>query len=177
MIDKIYVMSRPDGWHKIGVSSDPSYRRKFLGSGVRVSYLVELGNRNAFIVEKYAHMAMAGAENSGEWFNAPRRECLAAIRAALDVYELCGPDQWKRVAEAKWRASGCRGVRGNLKGRAGVVLTAEQKREWGRIWRSKDYDTNGEALAAMGRPFNAVTANKLFGPSGRAPGARKRNET
>lgn len=59
-------------------------------------------------------------------------------------------------------------------GRKGITLTAEQKREWSRVWKSKDFETNKEALAAMGDPFNAVTANKLFGPSGRAPGARKR---
>lgn len=62
-------------------------------------------------------------------------------------------------------------------GRKGITLTAEQRREWGRMWKSKDFETNKDALAAMGDPFNAVTANKLFGPSGRPVGPRKRNET
>ena len=61
-------------------------------------------------------------------------------------------------------------------GRKGITLTAEQRREWSRVWKSKDYETNAAALAAMGDPFNAVTANKLFGPSGRSPGPRKRND-
>lgn len=61
-------------------------------------------------------------------------------------------------------------------GRKGITLTAGQRKEWSRIWKSKDYDTNAAALAAMGEPFNSVTANKLFGPSGRAPGPRKRND-
>lgn len=61
-------------------------------------------------------------------------------------------------------------------GRKGITLTAEQKRDWGRIWKSKDYATNDDAIEAMGKPFNSVTANKLFGPSGRSPGPRKRND-
>lgn len=176
MIDKIYVMSRPDGWHKIGISSDPSYRRKFLGAGVRHMHSVELGNRNAFIVEKYAHLEMVGVNNSGEWFDATAAACLAAINAALDRYERCGPEDWKKIVDAKWRASGRRGSNNGIIGRKGITLTAEQKREWGRMWKSKDYETNAAALAAMGDPFNSVTANKLFGPSGRAPGPRKRED-
>lgn len=173
MIDKIYVMSRPDGWHKIGISSDPHYRRKFLGAGVRLVHSVELGKRNAFIVEKYAHTAMGDAQSEGEWFAASADACIAAIETALDQYETCSPEQWKKIVEARWRASGQRGSNNGKIGRKGITLTAEQRREWSRIWKSKDYATNEEALEAMGKPFKKVTATKLFGPSGRSPGPRK----
>lgn len=176
MIDKIYVMSRPDGWHKIGISADPHYRRKFLGAGVAFVHSVELGKRNAFIVEKYAHMAMGTVQSEGEWFSASADDCISAINVALERYEACSPEQWKKIVEARWRASGRRGSNNGKIGRKGITLTAEQKREWGRMWKSKDYETNAAALAAMGDPFNSVTANKLFGPSGRAPGPRKRED-
>ena len=178
MIDKIYVMSRPDGWHKIGISSDPMLRRKSVGHrAVVVVHTRDLGNLKAYIVEKSAHMEMGEVERSGEWFNSSSDNCVAAINRALTRYNECGPDEWKRTVEAKWRASGRRGINNGKAGRSGITLTAEQRREWGRMWKSKDFETNKDALAAMGDPFNAVTANKLFGPSGRPVGPRKRNET
>lgn len=82
-----------------------------------------------------------------------------------------------KVAANSLRAGSRRPPPGFKKlGRPGFQMTAEQEREWRKIWKSKDYATNAEALEAMGNPFNAVSANKYFGPSGRAPGARRKDD-
>lgn len=41
------------------------------------------------------------------------------------------------------------------------------------IWKSNDYDTNADAIAAMGKGWSVSKAIKTFGPSGRVTGRRK----
>lgn len=47
------------------------------------------------------------------------------------------------------------------------------KPEWVKIWKSRDFATNKEALEAMGNPFGMTRAIGLLGPSGRPPGGWK----
>lgn len=47
------------------------------------------------------------------------------------------------------------------------------KPEWVKMWKSRDYATNKEALEAMGNPFGMTRAIGLLGPSGRPPGGWK----
>lgn len=60
-------------------------------------------------------------------------------------------------------------------GRPGIELDKATFEEWADIWRSPDYSTNAAALRAMGSPFVQSVAHKLFGPSGRAVGGRKKH--
>lgn len=113
-------------------------------------FVAELGRVGAVGIEVYTGRSTAKNEE--------RRAMVREASAALRNGSRRPPAGFKKV------------------GRKGIVLTSEQKREWGRIWKSKDYPTNKDALAAMGEPFNNVTATKLFGPSGRPVGPRKRED-
>lgn len=113
-------------------------------------FVAEIGRAGAVGIEVYTGRSTAKPEE--------RRAMVREAAAALRNGSRRPPAGYKKV------------------GRKGITLTAEQRKEWSRIWKSKDYATNEEAIEAMGNPFRKVTATKLFGPSGRSPGPRKQDD-
>lgn len=170
--DKIYVMSRPDGRHKIGISGNVDGRRRQVGAGVKLVKAFR-PNGNVFMIEKLAHAEMAGVESYAEWFAADADACILAVRRAVEKFHrMGGADGYTKQREAKWRKNRKPRTIGGKVGAPGKEFTADQIDAFASIWTDHTHKTNRDALIAMGKPFGMVTANKLLGPSGRKAGPK-----
>jgi T5orf172 domain/Ribbon-helix-helix protein, copG family len=87
---QVYVMRRADGAVKIGISADPSSRRKAVSSAVRqtVSHLASTHPmKNAREIELIAHKILADKHEYGEWFWVTVDEAKSAVEMAVDIFE------------------------------------------------------------------------------------------
>jgi hypothetical protein len=101
----VYVASRADGFHKIGVTYDAEQRLRVLSRNTKAElrpiWLVrayDLG-RSAPTVEKAAHAEMLASGHEMlplEWFDASASECVAAVERAIRLIDQIGTEGWKR---------------------------------------------------------------------------------
>jgi hypothetical protein len=106
----VYVVSRVDGFHKIGVTYDAEQRRRVLSRNTKAE-LRPIGLVRAYYlgqaaptVEKAAHAEMKAAGHEMlplEWFDAPAEECVAAVERAIRLIDKIGTHGWllKRTRE------------------------------------------------------------------------------
>jgi hypothetical protein len=87
---RVYVMRRADGAVKVGISTDPPFRRKAVSSAVRqtVSHLASTHPmKNAREIERIAHKILADKHEYGEWFWVTVDEAKSAVEMAVDIFE------------------------------------------------------------------------------------------
>lgn len=104
----LYVASRRDGWHKVGhCFGDAKFRAYWLHyrtqhdlRPVRIVWSVPVQRRGILSLERSVHKRLdqlgferAGQKTNTEWFNAPAKECIAAIREAMETW----PDVTERM--------------------------------------------------------------------------------
>ena len=177
-LECVYIATRADGWHKVGYSGRPKHRM----GAIRAKLVREFWHeREGLQVEFTAHrlLDLAGHERQGEWFSASEPACVRAIKRAGRIVAAGQCESYRRAHRVFRRRKDDREVQAAcLTRREHAILRDtpdDTLNKWIAIWKSDDYTTNDAALKAMGRPFNAVTANKLFGPSGRPPGGHRDN--
>lgn len=107
----VYVASRSDGMHKIGVTGDVEKRCATLSRmlpkhrPIHVLRSFDLGY-DAPLIEKVAHHGMVSkgyAMHRLEWFDASAETCIAAVDGAIQLIAEIGRDGWvkHRVAARK----------------------------------------------------------------------------
>lgn len=73
--EKIYLISHPEGFHKIGVSTNPENRVRNLSTATPYSLTLEnvilVEGGSAFSVEGVLHESLDKYNVSGEWFELP----------------------------------------------------------------------------------------------------------
>lgn len=114
---RIYVILSENCGTKIGVSADPASRAVTLGKEgggrCRVHFQTD-PHRNAFLIEKLAHHALASRKLRGEWFDISVDEAVAAVREAvgqvvsgdLPEWVLAHPDGRSYRASIRTQAAG-----------------------------------------------------------------------
>ncbi|MDY7525459.1 GIY-YIG nuclease family protein [Sphingomonas sp. 10B4] len=87
----VYVVSRGDGWHKIGVTADIQLRLYHIHRdiGFKPVTLVHTvaADRAAAKVENLAHWALIDFEHDHEWFRASAEQAIQAVENAMARYE------------------------------------------------------------------------------------------
>jgi hypothetical protein len=166
----VYIMSRPDGWHKIGMSGEPEHRRHHLVGVPTLVRQFKIGDYAATI-EYFAHKEMAAlgiTEREGEWFNADARLCARAIRRAIRKFDKIG-------GYYEWTVYLKRGNVRRTGGKTGHPLTPftrEQLEKARAAWFNPDYATN--RIAAKYTGMSVEMCRRRWGVSGRPFPKRKR---
>lgn len=175
----VYVMTRPDGWHKIGVSVEPKTRRLHVsvsrGAGpVRV--VRKFRAADPYAVEAIAHVIAdkAAKDRAGEWFDASREDCTGAVVRALGIFRDLGRHDASKVRKKLRKPVRLGDTVWRKRGRPKLVWTDDQLDTAKRVWLSRDYTTNAAAAKHLPKGFTAKRAWELFGPSGRPFMKRKR---
>jgi hypothetical protein len=107
----VYVASRSDGMHKIGVTGDVEKRCATLSRmlpkhrPIKVLRSLDIGH-DAPLIEKVAHHGMVSqgyTMHSLEWFEASAETCIAAVDSAVQLISEIGRYGWmkRRVAARK----------------------------------------------------------------------------
>ena len=84
-VGHVYVAADTDGWHKIGITDDPTTREYHLsrdrGREVRMVFL-SLRRIKPEFVEAAAHWLLSQADSKHEWFDVDQRTAIGAVNSA-----------------------------------------------------------------------------------------------
>lgn len=168
----VYVMSRGDGWHKVGCSVWPARRRMALSlKSEPVTLVRQFPVSDIYAVEWLAHYELRGVERSGEWFNAPDKECCRAIRRAIKKHDELGRHGlWElRAREVQRRRKAVKSPpRPGEKGRKPTPWpSVEVENEWRRRWKSKNYKSDAAVVREAKEAGFTERMVRRFGKSGR----------
>lgn len=186
----LYVMSRADGWHKIGVSGCDHYRKFGVSYNLpaRLRPVVYVKSwpvyGPVYMAEKLAHERLVElgyergvGDHQTEWFNASEAVARNVVRAA--IAHVASPEnvravikaRAKRISQKAWqREKAGLVVRGGKAGRRPKPWPSpEVEAAARRLWKSKNIESDAAAIREAQEQFPDVSERMMrnLGKSGR----------